>query len=115
MIRASIFAIAFAAGAFAQTPSFRINPSAEIQEKGKKKVSEDAQKTAKQALAVLEKGDSVQAKRLFEKVLTLAPGNAPTLINLALIEYRQKHLPDAETLLKSAVKSAPESGLPWLV
>jgi Flp pilus assembly protein TadD len=115
MKRAFFSLLALAAASFAEAPRFRINPSAEIQEQGKKPVSEEAQKTARQALAALEKGDNTQAKRLFEKVLTLAPGNAPTLINLALIEYRQKRLSDAETLLKSAVKSAPESGLPWLV
>src|SRR6185503_6825137 len=94
---------------------FRIGPSEDIQEPGKKKVSEEAQKTAKLAMAELEKGDYAAAKRDFQKVLTLAPGNAPTLINLGLVEYRQKKFADAETLLKSAVKSAPDSGLPWLV
>ncbi|MEQ1860468.1 MAG: tetratricopeptide repeat protein [Chthoniobacteraceae bacterium] len=99
----------------AQSPRFRIGPSADIQEEGKKKVSDEAQATSKAAMAALEKGDSAGAKKLFQKVLALAPANAPTLINLGLIEYRQKRYADAETLLKSAVKSAPESGLPWLV
>jgi len=111
--------VVFAASAVAVSdgPSlrFRIGPSADIQEPGKKKVSDEAQKAAKVAMAALEKGDLAAAKRDFQKVLTLAPGNAPTLINLGLVEYRQKKYADAETLLKNAVKSAPESGLPWLV
>ena len=101
--------------AHAQSPRFRLGPSADIQEQGKKKVSEDAQKAAKEAMAALDRGQSSEAKRLFQKALAFAPGNAPILINLGLIEYREKRLSDAETLLKSAVKSAPESGLPWLV
>lgn len=120
MIRSAFAAVAAAlllAAAQAQTPSprFRLGPSADIQEQGKKKVSDEAQQASKAALALLDKGDSAGAKKLFQKVLTLAPGNAPTLINLGLIEYREKRYADAETLLKSAVKNAPESGLPWLV
>lgn len=99
----------------AQAPRFRVGPSADIQEEGKKKVSEEAQESAKVAMQLLEKGDTAGSKKLFQKVLTLAPGNAPTLINLGLIEYREKKFGEAETLLKSAVKNAPESGLPWLV
>lgn len=103
------------AAADAQAPRFRLGPSADIQEEGKKKVSEEAQEAAKGAMAALEQGRIVEAKRLFQKGLTLAPGNAPILINLALIEYREKRYADAETLAKSAMKSAPDSGLPWLV
>jgi Flp pilus assembly protein TadD len=99
----------------AAQPQFRLGPAADIQEKGKKKISDEAQKTAKEAIATLEKGDTPGAKMLFDKVLTLAPGNVPTLINLGLIEYRQKNYSGAETLLKSAVKGASESGLAWLV
>ncbi len=98
----------------AQAPRFRVGPSADIQEQGKKKVSDEAQQASKDALATLDRGDIAGAKKLYQKVLTLAPGNAPTLINLSLIEYREKKYADAETLLKSAVKSAPDSGLPWL-
>jgi Flp pilus assembly protein TadD len=112
---ACVLAAVLACAAHAQAPRFRLGPSADIQEEGKKKVSDEAQQAAKDAMAALEHGKSVEAKKLFQKVLTLAPGNAPTLINLGLIEYREKKFADAETLLKSAVKSAPESGLPWLV
>jgi Flp pilus assembly protein TadD len=99
----------------AQSPRFRIGPSADIQEKGKKKVSEDAQKSAKQGIVLLEKGDHDAARKAFQKVLTLAPGNVPTLINLGLLEYRLKKFDEAEAVLRSAVKNAPEAGLPWLV
>ncbi len=98
-----------------QAPRFHVGPSADIQEEGKKTVSDEAQRAAKEGMALLDKGDTAGAKKLFRKVLTLAPGNAPTLINLGLIEYREKRFAEAEALLKSAVKSAPESGLPWLV
>jgi Flp pilus assembly protein TadD len=111
-----VLALVFgAAAAPAQSPRFRLGPSADIQEQGKKKVSDEAQQAAKEAMAALERGRSTEAKRLFQKGLTLAPGNAPILINLALIEYREKKFAEAEPLVKSAVKSAPESGLPWLV
>jgi Flp pilus assembly protein TadD len=103
------------AQARAQAPQFRIGPSADIQEKGKDKVSEQAQRVAREAMQTLERGDPAGAKKLFEQVLALAPGNVPTLINLGLIELRQKKFAEAEALLQSAVKSAPKSGLPWLV
>ncbi len=45
----------------------------------------------------------------------LAPGNAPTTINLALIDYREKNFGAAEKLLQSAIRTVPDSGLPWLV
>lgn len=112
---ALICAICGSFSAEAQAPRFRVGPSADIQEQGKKKVSDEAQQAAKEAMGLLEKGDLAGAKKAFQKVLTLAPGNAPTLINLGLIEYREKKFGEAEALLKAAVKSAPESGLPWLV
>jgi Tfp pilus assembly protein PilF len=104
-----------AANSSAQEPRFRIGPSAEIQEEGKSKVSEQAQRVAREAMQTLERGDTAGARKLFEQVLALAPGNVPTLINLGLIELRQKKYAEAETLLKSALKNAPDSGLPWLV
>jgi len=116
MIRTLLLVLSLASAASAAAPpQFRLGPSADIQEKGKKKISDEAQKTAKEAIATLEKGDTAGAKKLFEKVLTLAPGNVPTLINLGLIEYRQKDYSGAETLLRSAVKGASESALAWLV
>src|SRR5690606_6877381 len=103
------------ATAKAQAPRFRLGPCGDIQEQGKKRVSEGAQQAGEEAMTAPEKGRSADARRLFRTALTLAPGNAPILINLALIEYREKRYADAETLARSAAKSAPESGLPWLV
>ena len=96
-------------------PRFRLGPSTDIQEPGKKKVSTEAQALAKTAIASFQKSDFAGARRDFQKALVLAPGNVPVTINLALIEYREKRFPDAEALLKSATRNAPESGLPWLV
>jgi Flp pilus assembly protein TadD len=95
-------------------PKLGLRPMVEIDEPGKTKVSNEAQRLSKQAIAELEKGDSAGARRDFNKVLELVPNNAPTLINLGLLEYRQKNLDEAERVLKTATKSAPEAGLPWL-
>jgi len=97
------------------TPRFRLGPSTDIQEPGKKKVSPEAQSLAKRALSAFQKGDFASARQDFQKALVLAPGNVPVTINLALIEYREKRMKEAETLLKAAARAAPESGLPWLV
>jgi Flp pilus assembly protein TadD len=96
-------------------PNLGLGPTAEIQETGKRKISDEAQSFSKQAIAALNKGDVATARRHFKKVLELAPDNAPTLINLGLLEYRQKKYSEAETLLASATKTAPKSGLSWLV
>lgn len=96
-------------------PNLGLGPSTEIQESGKRKISEDAQRLSKQAIAALNKGDAAAARRDFKKVLEIVPENAPTLINLGLLEYRQKKYADAETALTAATKSAPQSGLSWLV
>jgi Flp pilus assembly protein TadD len=98
-----------------ETPRVGLTPSAQIQEQGKAAVSDEAQRAAKDAIKALEKGDLARARKLFDKVLTLAPGNVPTLINLGLLDYRQKKYADAEKRLKAAVQGASESGLPWLV
>jgi Flp pilus assembly protein TadD len=96
-------------------PNLGLGPSADIQEPGKTKISNEAQRLSKQAIATLGKGDVAAARRDFKKVLELAPNNAPTLINLGLLEYRQKKYGEAENLLTAATKSAPQSGLSWLV
>lgn len=96
-------------------PDLGLGPSAEIQEAGRKKISDEAQRLSKQAIAALNKGDVAAARRDFKKVLELVPGNVPTLINLGLLEYRQKKYTEAEALLTTATSSAPKSGLSWLV
>jgi Flp pilus assembly protein TadD len=96
-------------------PELGLGPSAEIQESGKRKISDEAQRLSKQAIGALNKGDVTAARRDFKRVLELAPNNAPTLINLGLLEYRQKRYSEAENLLTAATKAAPQSGLSWLV
>ena len=99
----------------ADSPRFRLAPSQDIQEPGKKKVSDEAQTLAKKATVEFANGKYADAKKDFQKVLLLAPGNVPTTINLGLIEYREKRFGDAEALLKAATRTAPDTGLPWLI
>jgi Flp pilus assembly protein TadD len=112
----AIAALTIPVGAAEQPkPNLGLGPSADIQETGKGRISGEAQRLSKQAIAALGKGDVAAARRDFKKVLELAPNNAPTLINLGLLEYRQKKYSDAETHLTAATKNAPQSGLSWLV
>jgi Flp pilus assembly protein TadD len=111
----AIAALVLPAGAENPKPNLGLGPSADIQETGKSKISDEAQRLSKQAIAALGKGDVAAARRDFNKVLDLVPNNAPTLINLGLLEYRQKKYPEAETRLAAATKYAPRSGLSWLV
>lgn len=97
------------------TPRFRLGPSHDIQEPGKKKVSTEAQTLARKAMASFQKGDFAEARQNFQKALVLAPGNVPVTINLALIDYREKRFTEAEERLRSATRNSPESGLSWLV
>ena len=107
--------LALCTTASAQGPQFRIGPSVELNQPGKKKASEEAQKLASQALAEFAKNDLESARRHFVKVLELAPANLPTLINLGLLEYRAKKYDEAEKQLKRVIRVEPESGLGWLI
>jgi len=93
----------------------QLAPSSELNEPGKKKVSDQAQRLAKLAIIAMGKGDLATAKDDFLKVLQIVPDNVPTLINLGLVEYRSKNLDDAETRLQSAVRLAPEASMGWLI
>ncbi len=112
-LSALLLALPLAAGA--QGPKFRVRPSTELNEPGKKQVSDEAQQLARKAMIAMAKGDLAGARRDFQKVLTLAPDNAATTINLGLVAYRQKQYAEAEKLLKKAVRAQPEAGLGWLV
>jgi Flp pilus assembly protein TadD len=112
---ACVLLLALSCTAAAQAPKFRLGPSVELNQPGKKKASEEAQKIANRALAEFAKNELDAARKDFLKVLELAPGNLPTLINLGLLEYRAKKYDDAEKLLQRVVRSEPESGLGWLV
>lgn len=99
----------------AEPPKFRVAPSDGLNEPGKKPASSEAQALAKKAVIAMAKGDLAGAKKDFQKVLTLAPDNVATTINLGLVAYRQKQYAEAERLLKKAVRAQPEVGLGWLV
>jgi Flp pilus assembly protein TadD len=60
------------------------------------------------------KGDYKAARRSYQKVLELAPGNLVALVNLGLIEYRFGNAGEAEKLLKQAVQLRLETGPAWL-
>jgi Tfp pilus assembly protein PilF len=98
-----------------EDPKSRLAPSADLNEPGKHKVSEEAQKLSKRAIIAMGKGDLNAARQDFLKVLESAPDNVPTMINLGLVEYRSKHLEEAERRLQTAVHLAPETSLGWLI
>jgi len=100
---------------FASAEAPRLAPSTSIDEPGKAKVSAEAQKIATRALRAFQKGDLAAAKKDFQKVLEIVPGNVATTINLGLIEYRQRNLEAAEKLLAGCVRAAPDAGLAWLI
>src|SRR5215207_6958487 len=89
-------ALIFPLGAVAADPPFRLAPSPELDEPGKKKTSEEAQQLARRAVAAMSQGDLGAAQKDFLRVLELVPDNVPTLINLGLLEYRRKNYADAE-------------------
>jgi len=110
-----VLLLALALPATAQGPKFRISPSVELHLPDNKRNSKEAQDIANRALAAFARNDLVTARKDFLKVLELAPGNLPTLINLGLLEYRAKKYEDAEQVLKRVVRSEPETGLGWLI
>ena len=107
--------LALAPASHAQTPRFRVGPTADLSEPGKKQVSTEAQQLAKTAMLAMANGDLEAAQRDFEKVLILAPDNVATTINLGLVAYRQKRSAVAEKYLKTAIRLQPETGLGWLI
>jgi Tfp pilus assembly protein PilF len=120
-MRARLLGLFLAAGlsASAQDPAaeprFRLAPSDDLNEPGKKVASEEAQTLSKRALAAMNKGDLATAQKLFLQVLDQVPDNVPTMVNLGLVEYRRKNYADAEKRLQTAVRIAPESGVGWLI
>ena len=79
----------------------------------------DAQKTAQQlhdeGLKAFKSGNLDAAKSAFGKVLAILPGNAPALINLALIEQRTRHFETAEKYLRSLLRENPANATAWLL
>jgi Flp pilus assembly protein TadD len=92
-----------------------VGETSQLQDPGTQGVSEEAQALARKAMVAFGKGDLGAARKGFEKVLELAPGNAPTMINLGLIAYREKRFADAEKVLREVVRAQPEAGPAWLV
>lgn len=76
---------------------------------------DDAQKLHDEALAAFQKGELVTAKFGFEKVLELAPGNAPALLNLALVEQHMKQFDSSARHLKQILRNDPENAPAWLI
>ncbi len=56
----------------------------------------------------------VVARAQLEKRLKAEPDNVPALIDLGELEYRARHLEEAEKLLKRATRAKPESPAAWL-
>ncbi len=75
----------------------------------------DAQKLHDEALAAFQKGDLVTAKFGYQKVLELAPDNAPALLNLALVEQRLKQFDSSERHLKQILRNDPGNAAAWLI
>ena len=96
-------------------PKFRLAPSIDLNEPGKKKASGEAQDLTKRAVAAMNKGDLETARKNFLKVLEQVPDNVPTMINLGLVEYRSKNYAEAENRLESVVRLAPDTGTGWLI
>jgi Flp pilus assembly protein TadD len=112
---ACVLLLALVGVARAEAPKFRLGPSVELNIPGKRKASEEAQKIADRALAAFSRNELDAARKDFLRVLELAPGNVPTLINLGLLEFRAKKYDDAEQMMKKVVRTEPESGLGWLI
>jgi Flp pilus assembly protein TadD len=75
----------------------------------------DAQKLHDEALAAFQRGDFVTAKFGYQKVLELAPDNAPALLNLALVEQRLKQFDSSDRHLKQIISKDSENAAAWLV
>ncbi len=76
---------------------------------------DEAQKLHNDALEAFQRGELVTAKFGFEKVLQLAPDNAPALLNLALVEQRLKQFDSSDRHLKQIISKDPENAAAWLV
>lgn len=77
--------------------------------------SAEAQEIARRALRSFRKGELTAAREEFERALKLAPNNAAILVNLGLIDYRERKFPEAEARLKTIVRNEPETALAWLL
>ncbi len=77
-------------------------------------ISPEVKTAAEVGLAAFAKNDLEAARKQFQKLLQLSPGNLTALVNLGAIEFRLNHRDEAERLLKSAVRINPDAALAWL-
>jgi Flp pilus assembly protein TadD len=126
MFRASTVALTLAAGvilfcegAFAQAPapgaSNTLAPTPETGVSTDTSASREAKSFSRRGAEAFQKGDFENARKHFEKVLQLAPGNVSALTNLGLVEYRRKNYAEAEKFLSDATRSAPDNAGAWLI
>ena len=74
-----------------------------------------AQQLYEAALRDFTAGHLEAAKALFQKVLDIAPENAPALINLALIAQRQQHGDEAGKFLRRVIQKDTANATAWLL
>ncbi len=79
-----------------------------------KYVPDIARESAGEGNAAFSKGDYKGARRAYQRVLDLVPGNLVALVNLGLVEFRDGHPAEAEKYLKQAVRIRLETGAAWL-
>jgi tetratricopeptide (TPR) repeat protein len=95
-----------------KAPQAGTQPAVKPQEKAPQ---DEAQKAHAHGLRAFQKGDLDAARASFRRVLELSPANAPALINLALIDQRQRKFSDAEQHLKQVLRNDPENASAWLI
>ena len=79
------------------------------------KRDDDAQRAHAEALQAFQRGDLEGAAKGYERVLVLAPENAPALINLALVRQRQKKFDEGDALLKRVLRNDVTNAGAWLL
>lgn len=77
-------------------------------------VPESARRFAVEGSAAFAKGDMKAARRAFEQVLELAPGNLLATLNLGVVEFHAGDTARAEELLKRTVRLRMETAPAWL-
>jgi Flp pilus assembly protein TadD len=71
-------------------------------------ISDEVRVKMTEAKDRFEKGDFVQAEKLYKEVLAASPGNAFVFSNLGVTQFRAKRLPEAEESLRKAIELSPE-------
>ncbi len=71
-------------------------------------ISDEVRVKMAEAKDRFEKGDFVQAEKLYKEVLAASPGNAFVFSNLGVTQFRAKRLPEAEESLRKAIELSPE-------